>query len=436
MALSRQRPPLPPVPLLQYCDRGSLRDAVRGGMLHRALPGGAIGIDLASAVEVLLDAAYAVQYLHSIGLIHGDIKVGTAGVKEAVGLTFRPLRRAEWPAPKRPRRWPSGRPDGRRQASAKQTRGVKGLPWPTCAWNGGGWSTAMMDTKVTHALRPCGPAALPAPLGPQLENVLLKSDQSRRLGVTPKVRGRSQGALCSRPQPKRWPQTAGASSLKQAGLHPALISVDLRPWTQPVLLCEPMQTPQLSDFGLTRILSESDSTYNIDGAGTITHLAPGAQGAKGISYQRAAVPVCRPLHTPDSPRDCPLHATAHSARLPLRAELLVVGSKITTAIDAYAFGERPAARLPPTRQCALAPGRLADGGLGPGIRGCVLWGRWRATPCPTLRLELAPASHIPPPFPQASWPMSCTAASAHTTVSLSRLQKTSNCRWSNLVKGR
>jgi serine/threonine protein kinase len=58
-------------------------------MLHRQLPGGAIGVDLASAVEVLLDVAYAVQYLHSMGLIHGDIKVGTAGAREAPGPACR-----------------------------------------------------------------------------------------------------------------------------------------------------------------------------------------------------------------------------------------------------------------------------------------------------------------------------------------------------------
>lgn len=60
----------------QLCDRGTLRDAIRGGLFHARLPGGAIGVDLAAVVEVLLDVAYAVQYLHAMGLVHGDIKVG------------------------------------------------------------------------------------------------------------------------------------------------------------------------------------------------------------------------------------------------------------------------------------------------------------------------------------------------------------------------
>jgi hypothetical protein len=81
-ALKAQAPspaPCPAHPAPQYCDRGSLRDAVRGGMFHRPLPNGAIGVDLAAVVEVLLDASYAVQYLHSMGLVHGDIKVGLRG---------------------------------------------------------------------------------------------------------------------------------------------------------------------------------------------------------------------------------------------------------------------------------------------------------------------------------------------------------------------
>jgi serine/threonine protein kinase len=85
---------------------------------------------------------------------------------------------------------------------------------------------------------PC--LAIPNPPRPdlctrQLENVLLKSDPSRRLGVTPK----------------------------------------------------------LADFGLSRILDDSDAAVNISGAGTLTHLAP---------------------------------------------EMFEAGSRVTTAIDAYAFG--------------------------------------------------------------------------------------------------
>jgi len=61
--------------VMEYCDRGTLRDAVKGGSFHSMLPNGAIGVDVAAVVEVLLDVACAAQYLHSMRLVHGDIKV-------------------------------------------------------------------------------------------------------------------------------------------------------------------------------------------------------------------------------------------------------------------------------------------------------------------------------------------------------------------------
>jgi len=73
----------------QYCDRGTLRDAVKAGLFHRQLPDGSIGIDIGAVVDVLLDVAYAVQYLHSMQLVHGDIKVGVAYRGRGVG---------KWPA--------------------------------------------------------------------------------------------------------------------------------------------------------------------------------------------------------------------------------------------------------------------------------------------------------------------------------------------------
>jgi hypothetical protein len=48
---------------------------MKAGHFHRAMPNGAIGVDLAAIVAVLLDVAYAVQYLHALHLMHGDIKV-------------------------------------------------------------------------------------------------------------------------------------------------------------------------------------------------------------------------------------------------------------------------------------------------------------------------------------------------------------------------
>jgi serine/threonine protein kinase len=59
----------------QFCDKGTLRDAVKAFTFHQELEGGAIGVDVTAAVDVLQDIAYAVQYLHNVHLVHGDIKV-------------------------------------------------------------------------------------------------------------------------------------------------------------------------------------------------------------------------------------------------------------------------------------------------------------------------------------------------------------------------
>ena len=61
--------------VMEYCDQASLDEAVRAMALHAQLPSGAVGVDYVGVVEVLLDVAYAVQYLHSMHLMHGDIKV-------------------------------------------------------------------------------------------------------------------------------------------------------------------------------------------------------------------------------------------------------------------------------------------------------------------------------------------------------------------------
>lgn len=60
--------------VMEYCDRGALRDAVLHGALHVRLPCGAVGVDLAAALEVLLQVACAVQHLHGMQLVHGDLK--------------------------------------------------------------------------------------------------------------------------------------------------------------------------------------------------------------------------------------------------------------------------------------------------------------------------------------------------------------------------
>jgi hypothetical protein len=67
-----------------------------------------------------------------------------------------------------------------------------------------------------------------------------------------------------------------------------------RPLDRPAPPKKPINPkPQLADFGLTKILNEADHSVNLDGAGTVTHLAP---------------------------------------------EMFRAGTKITKAVDAYAFG--------------------------------------------------------------------------------------------------
>lgn len=63
--------------VMEYCDRGTLRDVISSGALHPGTNGGAgpAFVDVVSCVEVLLDVACAVGYLHAMQLVHGDIKL-------------------------------------------------------------------------------------------------------------------------------------------------------------------------------------------------------------------------------------------------------------------------------------------------------------------------------------------------------------------------
>ncbi|KIZ06401.1 putative serine/threonine-protein kinase pats1 [Monoraphidium neglectum] len=165
--------------VMEFCDKGTLRDAVKAFTFHQELEGGAIGVDVTAAVDVLQDIAYAVQYLHNVHLVHGDIK---------------------------------------------------------------------------------------------LENILLKTDSSVRLGVMPKPAAVDRSKEAPAPFSPRPP-------LGPPRAHAPPVSSDCR---------------QLADFGLTKILNQqSEHVVNLSGGGTVTHLAP---------------------------------------------EMFQAGSKVTTAVDAYAFG--------------------------------------------------------------------------------------------------
>jgi hypothetical protein len=142
----------------------------------------------------------------------------------------------------------------------------------------------------------------------QLENILLKSDHSRALGVTPKVRGPANARAWTATRPSDRPRPARATPWLDARPSPPTPT----PWPD-ARPSPPTPTPparQLADFGLTKILNEADHTVNLDGAGTVTHLAP---------------------------------------------EMFKAGSKVTKSVDAYAFGEEPR-RAPRSRARQDAPG--------------------------------------------------------------------------------
>ena len=80
-------PPLPPATAAQYCDLGNLRNAAARGLLHRRLgpePGAPIGVDLPALLGAALAVAEALAYLHSIRLVHCDVKLDNVLLKTDV----------------------------------------------------------------------------------------------------------------------------------------------------------------------------------------------------------------------------------------------------------------------------------------------------------------------------------------------------------------
>lgn len=68
--------------VMEHCDRGTLSEAVRRpGTFHVTLPDGSIGVSLPAVVDVLIDVAHSLEYLHGLGLVHGDIKLDNVLLK-------------------------------------------------------------------------------------------------------------------------------------------------------------------------------------------------------------------------------------------------------------------------------------------------------------------------------------------------------------------
>jgi hypothetical protein len=72
----------PPWPSPQYCDLGSLRHNLSAGRFHVRLPAtdsrgrSVLAADFGAILDMALEVAEAVAYLHSIRLVHCDVKVG------------------------------------------------------------------------------------------------------------------------------------------------------------------------------------------------------------------------------------------------------------------------------------------------------------------------------------------------------------------------
>lgn len=60
--------------VMEYCDRASLRHAMKKGVFHKRLGNSSVAVDLCAIVQVLIEVAQAVQHLHNMKLIHCDIK--------------------------------------------------------------------------------------------------------------------------------------------------------------------------------------------------------------------------------------------------------------------------------------------------------------------------------------------------------------------------
>jgi len=62
------------VVVMEYCDCGSLRHALKRSAFHRRLGAASVAVDLCAIVQVLVEVAQAVQHLHALKLLHCDIK--------------------------------------------------------------------------------------------------------------------------------------------------------------------------------------------------------------------------------------------------------------------------------------------------------------------------------------------------------------------------
>lgn len=61
--------------VMEYCDMGTLREAIKRGALHHKVSPSQAAVDLDKVVRVLLEVARSVEYMHERRLLHCDIKM-------------------------------------------------------------------------------------------------------------------------------------------------------------------------------------------------------------------------------------------------------------------------------------------------------------------------------------------------------------------------
>ena len=70
---------------MEYCDRGSLEDAVAEGVFHLEQPeASGSTADMACVAQTLLDVAAAMRYLHQMHILHQDLKLKNVLLKTSL----------------------------------------------------------------------------------------------------------------------------------------------------------------------------------------------------------------------------------------------------------------------------------------------------------------------------------------------------------------